>query len=49
MRLRDFFEPQAIALPLRAASAAEVLPELVGSLGLDPRSTQALLKILVRR
>ncbi len=49
MRLRDFFEPQAIALPLRAASAAEVLPELVGNLGLDPRSSQALLKILVRR
>lgn len=49
MRLRDFFEPQAIALPLRATSAVEVLPELVGSLGLDPRATQALLKILARR
>ena len=49
MYLRDFFEPRAITLPLQAASAADVLPELVGSLGLDPRSTQALLKILVRR
>ncbi len=49
MRLRDFFDPAAIALPLEATVAESVLPELIGRLGLDDRSSQTLLKILRRR
>ena len=49
MQLRDFFEPQAIALPLRATAADAVLPELVGRLGLDQRASAGLLKVLQRR
>lgn len=49
MTLSDFFDPQALALPLAATSAPQVLPELVGLLGMDERSTAALLKILGRR
>ena len=49
MHLRDFYEPGAIALPLAAKTADEVLPEMVGRLGLDERSSQTLLRILNRR
>jgi mannitol/fructose-specific phosphotransferase system IIA component (Ntr-type) len=49
MSLRDFFEAQSIALPLRATSAEQVLPELVGLLRLDERATSTLLKVLGRR
>lgn len=49
MRLHELFEQQAIALPLTATVAEEVLPELVGLLQFDDRSTSALLKILQRR
>jgi mannitol/fructose-specific phosphotransferase system IIA component (Ntr-type) len=49
MPLRDFFEAQSLALPLRATEAAEVLPELAALLQLDERSTATLLKILARR
>jgi mannitol/fructose-specific phosphotransferase system IIA component (Ntr-type) len=49
MTLRDFFDPQALALPLQAVRAEQILPELVGHLRLDERSTSALLKILARR
>ncbi len=49
MRLREFFAPERIALPLKATSAEAVLPELLGLLGLDDRSNTALLRILERR
>jgi mannitol/fructose-specific phosphotransferase system IIA component (Ntr-type) len=49
MRLREFFEPEAIALPLSATAPEQVLPELVGLLRLDDRSSSALLKVLQRR
>ena len=49
MQLRDFFEPEAIALPLRATAATAVIPELVNGLGLDLRATAGLLKVLQRR
>jgi mannitol/fructose-specific phosphotransferase system IIA component (Ntr-type) len=49
MPLREFFEPEAIALPLRALTADDALPELVGLLRLDERATGTLLKILQRR
>lgn len=49
MRLRDFFDPAAIALPLSARTAEAVLPELIGRLGLDERASQTLLKVLRRR
>ena len=49
MTLREFFDPEALALPLQAASAEQVLPELVALLRLDERATGALLKILGRR
>lgn len=49
MQLRDFFEPQAIALSLRATTAEAVLPELVSRLGLDQRASTGLLKVLQRR
>lgn len=49
MRLRDFFEPTAIALPLAATAPGDVLPELVSRLQLDDRTAQALLKVLRRR
>lgn len=49
MHLRDFFEPDALALPLSAKSADDVLPEMVGLLHLDEPSAAALLRILRRR
>lgn len=49
MRLRDFFTPETIALPLAANSAEQILPELVGRLALEERNTEALLKVLRRR
>lgn len=49
MRLRDFYEPSALVLPLRAATADAVLPELAGHLALDERSVQVLLRVLKRR
>ncbi len=49
MPLRDFFEAESLALPLRATSAEQVLPELVGLLRLDERSSATLLKVLARR
>jgi nitrogen PTS system EIIA component len=49
MPLREFFEPEALALPLRALTADDALPELVGLLRLDERATGTLLKILQRR
>ena len=49
MRLRDYFEPTSLALPLRATLAEDVLPELVGLLGLDERESEGVLRILRRR
>lgn len=49
MSLRDFFEAESLALPLRATSAPEVLPELVGLLRLDEKASATLLKALSRR
>jgi mannitol/fructose-specific phosphotransferase system IIA component (Ntr-type) len=49
MQLREFFDPQSLALPLQAATAEQVLPELIGLLRLDDRSNGILLKILQRR
>src|SRR5512147_924056 len=49
MPLRDFFDPESVALPLRATTADQVLPELVGLLRLDERSSGTLLKVLSRR
>ena len=49
MPLRDFFEAESLALPLRAISAPEVLPELVALLRLDERASATLLKALARR
>jgi mannitol/fructose-specific phosphotransferase system IIA component (Ntr-type) len=49
MRLRDFYEPSALVLPLQARVPDDVLPELVGRLALDDRSVQVLLRVLRRR
>jgi mannitol/fructose-specific phosphotransferase system IIA component (Ntr-type) len=49
MPLQDFFEPDGIALPLRAATADAALAEMVGLLRLDEKAATALLKILQRR
>ncbi|HXW96232.1 MAG TPA: PTS sugar transporter subunit IIA [Gemmatimonadales bacterium] len=49
MHLREFFEPTALALPLKATTSDAVLEELVGLLGLDEQQGTALLRILRRR
>jgi mannitol/fructose-specific phosphotransferase system IIA component (Ntr-type) len=49
MRLRQFFDPHSLGLPLQATTAEEVLPELIGLLRLEARSNAILLKILQRR
>jgi len=49
MRLSDFYEPTALALPLLTTAPDDVLPELAGLLALDDRSVQVLLKVLKRR
>jgi PTS system nitrogen regulatory IIA component len=49
MQLKDFFSPGTIALDLKARNKDEVLAELVGLLGLDPRGTETLLRVLQRR
>jgi PTS system nitrogen regulatory IIA component len=49
MPLRDFFDTDSFALPLQATTADQVLPELVGLLRLDERSSATLLKVLSRR
>jgi mannitol/fructose-specific phosphotransferase system IIA component (Ntr-type) len=48
MRLREFFDPRAIALNLTSASKDEVIGEMVALLGVDER-TQATLARLVQR
>jgi mannitol/fructose-specific phosphotransferase system IIA component (Ntr-type) len=49
MQLRDFFSPDAIVRSLRGRTPDEILPELIGYLKLDERSSATLLKILRRR
>jgi mannitol/fructose-specific phosphotransferase system IIA component (Ntr-type) len=49
MRLRDFFTPGAIKLDLQSTAKDSVLAEMVGLLGMDARSGDALLRVLLRR
>ena len=49
MRLRDFFTPGAISFDLQAADKDSVLDELVRLLGADGRSSETLLRVLLRR
>ena len=49
MHLRDFFQPNAIALDLRGADKDAVLAELVALLGVGDRNSETLLRVLQRR
>ena len=49
MRLRDFLDPAAISLDLRATAKDPVLDELVALLKLDERTAQQLARLLKRR
>jgi mannitol/fructose-specific phosphotransferase system IIA component (Ntr-type) len=49
MRLRDFFAPGAISFDLQAADKDAILAEMVGLLGLDPRSSETVLRVIQRR
>ncbi len=49
MRLKEFFNPDAISLSLRGSSKDEVLAEMVSFLRTDERSAGTLLRILQRR
>jgi mannitol/fructose-specific phosphotransferase system IIA component (Ntr-type) len=49
MHLRDFFQPDAIALDLRGADKDAVLAELVSLLGVGDRNSETLLRVLQRR
>jgi mannitol/fructose-specific phosphotransferase system IIA component (Ntr-type) len=49
MHLRDFFQPDAIALDLHGADKDAVLAELVGLLGVGDRHAETLLRVLQRR
>jgi nitrogen PTS system EIIA component len=49
MQLREFFQPDAIALDLRGADKDAVLAELVGLLGMGGRNAETLVRVLQRR
>jgi PTS system nitrogen regulatory IIA component len=49
MHLREFFQPDAIALDLHGADKDAVLAELVGLLGVGERNADTLLRVLQRR
>jgi PTS system nitrogen regulatory IIA component len=49
MHLRDFFQPDAIALDLHGADKDAVLAELVALLGVGDRNAETLLRVLQRR
>jgi mannitol/fructose-specific phosphotransferase system IIA component (Ntr-type) len=49
MQLSNFFEPDALALPLRAMATDDALTELLGLLRLEERSSATVLKLLQRR
>jgi mannitol/fructose-specific phosphotransferase system IIA component (Ntr-type) len=49
MHLRDFFTPGAIDFDLQATDKDSILAELVHLLGVDPRASDALVRVLQRR
>ena len=49
MHLRDFFTPGAIDFDLQATDKDSILAELVRLLGVDPRASDALVRVLQRR
>ena len=49
MHLRDFFTPGAIDFDLQANDKDSILAELVRLLGMDPRASDALVRVLQRR
>jgi mannitol/fructose-specific phosphotransferase system IIA component (Ntr-type) len=49
MRLRDFFDTDAVRLELNGESKDDILRELIGLLGLDDKSEGILFKMLKRR
>ena len=49
MHLRDFFTPGAIDFDLQATDKDSILAELVRLLGVDPRASDALVRVLHRR
>lgn len=49
MQLREFFEPDAIALELQGNTKDDILRELIGLLRLDEKSEGILFKMLKRR
>lgn len=49
MRLREFFNPDAISLRVSGTTRSDILTELIALLGLNERDSAALLKILIRR
>jgi nitrogen PTS system EIIA component len=49
MHLREFFQPDAIALDLHGADKDAVLAELVSLLGVGERNADTLLRVLQRR
>jgi PTS system nitrogen regulatory IIA component len=49
MHLREFFQPDAIALDLQGADKDAVLAQLVALLGVGDRNTDTLLRVLQRR
>ena len=49
MRLRDFFSPGAISFDLQATDKDALLGEMVRLLGMDPRASETLLRVLQRR
>lgn len=49
MRLRDFFTPGAISFDLQATDKDSALAAVVRLLGLDPRASETLLRVLQRR
>lgn len=49
MRLRDFLADSAVNLDLPGTTREEVFPALAGLLGLDPRSTETVVRQMLRR
>jgi mannitol/fructose-specific phosphotransferase system IIA component (Ntr-type) len=49
MRLRDFFTPGAISFDLQASNKDAALAEMVQLLGMDPRASETLHRVLLRR
>ena len=49
MRLREFFNPDAISLRLTGTTRSDILTELIALLRLNERDSSTLLKILIRR